>query len=111
MCRISPISEDWADKGCHLHVGNVEIALRPDHRGGVVCRKVFSGTPDWQVDAASRVVFDRLNDPQWRNKLKHRLEGALTFLLGVEGEKQDRARGRLRELRMLIVALERLEPT
>jgi hypothetical protein len=109
MCRISAIDEDWADKGCHVHVGRVEVALRPDHLGGIVCRKVFSTTADWKIDAASKVVMEALEDSKWRHKLSNRLKGAMMYLRELEGEKQAMARGRLRELRMLLVALERWE--
>jgi hypothetical protein len=111
MLRISPISEDWADKGCHLHVGKVEVAIRPDHQVGIVCRAVFSSTADWELDAASKVVMQAVDDPTFRVKLKDTLERAMTFLMGIEGEKKERARGRLREFRMLVVALERMEQT
>jgi hypothetical protein len=109
MCRISPISDDWVVKGCHLHVGKVEVVLRPDHLGGIVCRKVFSTTADWEIEAASKEIRKALEDPEWRGRLKGRLEGAMDFLLGVEGRLYPKARGRLREFRMLVVALGRLE--
>ena len=70
MVRISPISDDWVVKGCHLHVGTVEVALRPDHLGGIVCRKVFSTTADWEIDAASKEVMKWLEDPAWRSRLR-----------------------------------------
>lgn len=108
MCRISPVSDDWVDKGCHLHVIGVEVALRPDHLGGIVCKRVFASTPNWQVDAASKLVFEPLKDPTWRRKLNDTLEGAMRYMLGVSGQKQTRARGRLREFSELIRALRRL---
>jgi hypothetical protein len=110
-CRISTISEDWVTKGCHVHVGQVEIALRPDHELGIVCRAVYSKTPDSEVEAAGRVVSEALEDPDWRAKLKDTLERAMDFYQGIEGKKKPQARGGLRELRMLLVALQRREPT
>jgi hypothetical protein len=80
MCRISPVSEDWADKGCHLHVGKVEVALRPDHVGGIVCRRVFSKTEDWEIEAASKLVDAALADTVWRRKLRATVERAMIFL-------------------------------
>jgi hypothetical protein len=109
MCRISTIDEDWADKGCHVHVGRIEVALRPDHIGGIVCRKVFANTDDWKIDAASKVRTEALGDPKWRHNLSNKINDAMKFLLGVQGKKQAIARGRLRELRMLLIALERWE--
>src|SRR5664280_2266232 len=107
MCRISPVSEDWADKGCHLHVRGIEVVLRPDKVGNLVCRKWFAKDPDWMVDAASKLVFEQLNDPTWRRKLIQTIAGAMVFLLGVRGEKETRARGKLKEMRELIRTLER----
>jgi hypothetical protein len=107
MCRISIPSDDWVTKGCHVHVGRVELSLRPDHLGGIVFRPPFSRTSDWEADAAARLVDGRLADPAWRAKLQETIQGAMTYLMGVEGEYRDLARGRLCELRKLIRALER----
>lgn len=107
LCRISPVDPDWVEKGCHLHVGRVEVALRPDHQRGVVVRKVFSSTTDGDLDVATRVVLNAIEDPAFRNKLIRVVERAMTFCAGVEGEPLPRARGRLRELRMVVIALQR----
>jgi hypothetical protein len=40
MCRISKINVDWVAKGCHIHVGPVELAVRPGENGGIVMKKV-----------------------------------------------------------------------
>jgi len=109
MCRISAVSEDWVGKGCHVHVSSVELALRPDHLGGIVFRPVFSTTDDWQLWVAARLVEAKLDDVLWRNKLKDTIERAMTHLMGVQGPNYDLARGRLFELRMLVRALERRE--
>jgi hypothetical protein len=107
VCRISAVSEDWVEKGCHFHVRGTEVVLRPDHRGGFVCRKFYRSTKDWEAEAACKLLHEQLRDPKWRRKLIRTIQGAMAFLLGVEGVHQSEARGRLRELRMLIVALER----
>jgi hypothetical protein len=109
MCRISAVSEDWVGKGCHVHVASVELALRPDHLGGIVFRPVFSSPDVWAIDAAARLVEAKLDDDFWRNKLKDTIERAMTHLMGVQGPFYDLARGRLFELRMLVIALERWE--
>ena len=107
--RISAIAPDWVDKGCHLHVDSVEIALRPDHLGGIVCRPIFSSTTDVNLQSSCRIVFTRLREDRvFRSRLGDALERAMTFLLSIEGEKLARARGRLFEFRMLILALERM---
>jgi hypothetical protein len=56
MVRITPIDEDWVDKGYHIHVHSIELAVHPDHLGGIVFRKVFSSTSDDDFDVATRVA-------------------------------------------------------
>jgi hypothetical protein len=111
MCRISPVSEDWVEKGCHIHIRGTEVALRPNHLGGIVVKKIFRSTPDERVDAATVLLLKRLQDPKWRKKLIDRLNGAMVFLLGVEGERRTRARGKLAEMHRLIIALQLMGPT
>ena len=89
MCRISAVSEDWVGKGCHVHVASVELALRPDHLGGIVFRPVFSTTDDWQLWVAARLVEAKLDDVLWCNKLKDTIERAMTHLMGVQGPNYD----------------------
>lgn len=107
MWRISPISEDWVDKGCHIHIDRVELAVRPDRFGGIVFRKVFSSTTDADLDVASRIATDLLDDPAFRRKLRDTVERAMAHLLGVGGQKMALARGRLREFNFLLIALDR----
>jgi hypothetical protein len=109
MCRISPVGDDWVKKGCHVHVGAVELVLRPDHLGGIVFRSPFSSTLQWEIDAAARLVTSMLDNPIWRSKLKETIEKAMIHLMGVQGSAYVLARGRLFELRKLIRALERWE--
>ena len=87
MCRISPISDDWVVKGCHLHVGKVEVVLRPDllrtrpvaitvdcsddvTRGATVVTPAAPGAwTEIAVDAAERDIVDlivrRVADYSW----------------------------------------------
>ena len=109
MCRISPVGEDWVKKGCHVHVGGVELVLSSDHLGGIVFRSPFSSAMQWELDAAAGLVTGMLDDPAWRGKLKETVEKAMAHLMGVRGTMHDLARGRLFELRMLVRALERWE--
>jgi hypothetical protein len=111
MCRISPVGDDWVKKGCHVHVGAVELALRPDHLGGIVFRSVFASTLEWEVDAVARLISGLLDDPVWRKQLEEAIERAMVHLMGVRGPMYDLARGRLFELRKLRRALEHWEKT
>lgn len=109
MWRISAITEDWVDKGCHVHINQIELAVRPDHLGSMVFRKVFSSTSDADEDVATRIAAKLLDDPEFRTKLCDSIIRAMDYLPGIEGRKKSLARGRLREFRFLIIALERLE--
>ena len=109
MCRISPVSDDWVVKGCHVHAAGVELAIRPDHLGGVVFRPVFSSAREEPIQIAAALLKQRLDDALWRNKLKETIERAMCHLMGVGGQHYDLARGRLFELRKLVLALERWE--
>ncbi len=108
MVRISSISEDWVGKGCHIHVDSIELSVLPDHRGGIVFKKVFSSTSDMDCDVAIRIATQILQDANWRRKLRGTLARAMEYLLGVRGQKMSKARGKLLELKFLIVALDRL---
>jgi len=109
MCRISVIHEDWVVKGCHVRVGDLEPGIRPDHRGGIVIRPIFSNTNPRELDPGVRLLMARIDDPEWRAGLRETVERAMEFLMGIRGVLQPHARGRLRELKMLVVALERWE--
>jgi hypothetical protein len=105
MWRISPICDDWVDKGCHIHINQIELAVRPNHLSEVVFRKVFSSTTDQDLDLANRIATNLLGDPEFRRKLIDSLERAMEHMLGVTGQKAPRARGRLREFNFLIINL------
>jgi len=109
MCRISVIHEDWVVKGCHVRVGELELGVRPDHRGGIVIRPIFSNTDPRDLDAGMRLLMARIEDPEWRAGLRDTVARAMDFLMGIRGVLRPHARGRLRELKMLVVALERWE--
>lgn len=86
MCRISVVSEDWVVKGCHVHVSGAELALRPDHLGGIVFRPVFASTDVQEIDITVHLVEAKLGDVLWRDKLKGTIERAMTHLMGVRGQ-------------------------
>ncbi len=109
MWRVSPISDDWVDKGCHIHIDGIELAVRPDQFGQVVFRKVFSSTTDADFDVASRIAVALLMDPGFRLKLRDSVDRAMPHLLGVSGYKMAKARGRLLEFKFLLLALDRPE--
>ena len=107
MCRPSVVSQDWIVKGFHLHVGRVELAVRPGHVPGLsVFESCFSGAPERDVDAAIRTVRARcLSDAavwaNWRDTIGR----AMQYLDGQTGELADLANGRKAELTFLWHAL------
>jgi hypothetical protein len=108
MIHISRICEDWITKGCHIHVGSVELAVRPDHRGGMVMKKVFASTSEQDAEAAVRLATAWLADIQERRHLFRELLRARDFLRGDWGALTELASGRGAELTFLMAALERL---
>jgi hypothetical protein len=109
MWRISAISEDWVDKGCHIHIGKVELSIHPDTDNKVIFQRVFSSTSDADFALASKIASGLLADAEFRLKLREALRRAMTYMLGITGYKLDMARGRSGEFKFLILALDRLE--
>ncbi len=110
MCQPSVIADDWVVKGFHIHVGAIELVVRPDHTGRVVFRGFFSGDDPDDVDRAIRIAGrDCLPDPQVRDRWLRDARRAMSFLRTYRGELEARANGRLLEFRFLIRALERYE--
>jgi hypothetical protein len=111
--RISTVTDDWVSKGCHVHVGRTEVALRPSHEGLIVYRGIFSWTEPDEVEAAGRLIHERLmsRDAEFQEQLKKAIDRAMTFFTGVEGDFKRIARGRLYEMRRLQQILERMERT
>jgi len=108
MCRPSVVADDWVVKGCHIHVNGVELAVRPDHHGGIVFRKVFSSTPDDAFDRAVRIArTDCLPDPTVRNRWRRDITRAMSFVRTYRGELAELANGRQLEFRFLLRALDR----
>lgn len=108
MCEISKVAEDWVVKGCHIHVGGVELLVRPNHLGGIVMKKAFSCTEDRDADAAIRVATQWLAEVENRQKLFDAIGKARRFMLGEFGQMRDLARGRGAEFTFLLAALRRL---
>jgi hypothetical protein len=52
MCVPSVVADDWITKGCHIRVDRIELALRPNHLGGVVFSSV------WDLAGPGRAVTD-----------------------------------------------------
>jgi hypothetical protein len=107
-CEISAVSDDWASKGCHVHVGRVEVSIHPDHLGGVCFDSPFSSTRMRDLEAATSSVRESLSDPEFRRQLRAAIERAQVHMLSIQGLWQAKARGRLLEFKYLILALDRM---
>jgi hypothetical protein len=44
MCQASKVTDDWVVKGCHIHIGAVELIVFPDHKGGLGFKSFFTVT-------------------------------------------------------------------
>lgn len=110
MCEPSAVAPDWIVKGCHIHVNGIELAVRPDHQGGVVFRSVFSSDTENAVNAAIRFAKEQcLPDPDVRSRWMRQIQRAMVFMVSERGALRRLATGRLAEIHFLRIALEKLE--
>jgi hypothetical protein len=110
MCRPSVVADDWVVKGCHIHVNGVELAVRPDHHGRIVFRRVFASTPNDAFQAAVRTAEQVcLPGPAVRVRWRRDLERAILYVRTYQGELAELANGRQLEFRFLLLALQRWE--
>src|SRR5438046_469476 len=110
MCQASKVTNDWVVKGCHIHIGAVELVVFPDHKGGVGFKPFFTVTAKNQkaVAQALKTAEERcLPDQQTRLRWIRSLNQAIDYMLSFEGEPSTLANGRMLEFKFLILALER----
>lgn len=108
MCHTSTVTDDWVTKGCHIHIGSVELVIAPDHQQGVVFKSFFSGTPDAEARRAIKIARENcLADEAVRKKWIRDIGHAVSYMLSFEGEPRRLANGRMLEFKFLILALER----
>ena len=109
MCVPSVVADDWITKGFHITVNEVELGVRPDHRGTVVFVSIFSSVPKGRVDEAVRIARrECLADAAIRRQWLRRIDGAMVHLYSQIGSLRESARGRLAELNFLRIALTRI---
>lgn len=105
MCRISKIGDDWIVKGFHLHVHDVELVMRPNHKGSIIFKKCFRSTPDREAQPAIGRASQLLTDITWHQRFYRELERARRFVQTSGGRLSDLANGRAAEFTFLLVAL------
>lgn len=102
--EISAVAPDWGQKGAHIKINDVELAVRPVGPG-IVLPPVFSrdvGTED--TAGAQRAANDAIHELGFRQRLFNACVRAIQLLR--KGSKMDRARSG--ELRHLLRELEAL---
>jgi peptidoglycan hydrolase-like protein with peptidoglycan-binding domain len=102
--EISAVAPDWGQKGAHIKINDVELAVRPVGPG-IVLPPVFSrdvGTDD--TAGAQRAANDAIHDLGFRQRLYNACVRAIQLLR--KGSQMERARSG--ELRHLLRELEAL---
>jgi hypothetical protein len=108
MCVPSVVADDWISKGCHIHVDGIELAVRPDHLGGVVFFSVFSSPAVAAVETAiHRATEECLPDHDVRERWIDSIQRAKVHLMSHRGVLRPLAVGRVAELHFLEIALRR----
>jgi Arc/MetJ-type ribon-helix-helix transcriptional regulator len=110
VCKASTIADDWVNKGFHLHIGEVEICMYPDHLGGIGFKGFFSSTDEDDESNAIRTAVEKcLEDAKVRAAWFKRLDAATAHMLGYRGSLQSLANGRMFEFKRIRIALRRWE--
>ena len=110
MCDASKVANDWVVKGFHIHIGPVELAVFPDHTGGVGFRPFFAvkaGEQRGVAEALKTAKENCLSDQKVRAGWIQSLNRATLYMLTFDGEPSTLANGRMLEFKFLIIALER----
>jgi RHS repeat-associated protein len=105
--RVSAVDQDWGDKGAHIHIGDHEVGIFPDGRGGVGARGVRLSPPVGEPSARQvQQVMDAIRaDPKLRASIIVNARSAMEHMnVGAWGMEKNRAV----ELYFLIKALEKM---
>jgi hypothetical protein len=113
MCQPSKVSADWVSKGFHIHIGSLELVVRPTYTGGVVFKRwpPHASNSDETADAIRAAERTCLPDTDVRSKWIRDLERAIVFVRHLRypasRSLDDLRNGRQYEFVRLIRALER----
>jgi hypothetical protein len=103
--RVSPAAQDWATKGAHVHVGNHEVRIFPDGKGGIGAEpiRLRSGTATQQD--VQRAISEIRNNAALRADLIDKARSAMDSMNSGEwGMSSNRGA----EMHFLIKALENM---
>jgi RHS repeat-associated protein len=84
-CTVSPLSEDWAQKGAHIKVSVgravVELSVHPTHEGRIKFSPFFSSTPTRLVEAAVKLAMEEIrDDSRFQRALYNTVDRAIKYL-------------------------------
>jgi RHS repeat-associated protein len=103
--HTSPVDSDWATKGAHIHVGDKEAVVSPDHTGGIKVKpwRLTNGEPS---AAQLQKVADALHsDPALRADLITKARAAMEHM---NSHNWGNAKNRAAEMARLIRNLEKM---
>ena len=95
--KISPLAADWVNKGFHIRIDGVELAM-------IVFKPVFSSTPAKVVKDAIRKAEAKLDEAETRRTVHRDAVRARDYLRSMRTE---RSLARSGELNFLIKAIEK----
>lgn len=108
--EISKISPDWASKGAHVKIHGIEIALKPDHKGGIALKSVFSKDSNTRkFSHAVKKLENSLKKTKNRKIIHKEVVKAIDYLKGMDRKTREGklAEKKMAELHFLRVALEK----
>lgn len=109
MCDPSVVSDDWVTKGCHIHIGGVELKVISNHHGKIVFKGFFAATTEAEFNWAREIAFEEcLPSSDIRQKWLKRLESARVFMNDFRSSNiklENKANGRMLEFKFLRFAI------
>jgi RHS repeat-associated protein len=101
--RVSPAAQDWGTKGAHVHVGNHEVRIFPDGRGGIGAEPIRLRSGSATQNDVQKALNEIHSSPQFRSALAQQARSAMDSMnRGEWGMSTNRAA----EMHFLIKALE-----
>ena len=82
MCQPSKVYDDWITKGFHVHIGRIELVVRPTADGGIVFKRwPLHAAGDADSPVAIKIAIENcLPDSKVRAKWRSDLERAMEFV-------------------------------
>ncbi|MCT2592228.1 hypothetical protein LHJ74_20370 [Streptomyces sp. N2-109] len=98
--------QDWGTKGAHIHVGNREVRIFPDGKGGIGAEPIRLKAGTASERDAQRALQEVRSNPEFRKDLMEKAKSARESMnKGEYGMSSNRAA----EIHFIIKALEKME--